>query len=346
MITGISRNSGRCVSLVLFLAAGATGCVHSKQDTVPAFDLPRELVKVNQPPYRIEPPDILEINSIQTIPLPPYHIRALDAIFVRVAKALPDKPIAGVYPVDPEGSIDLGDPYGRIRVAGMTLPEAKAAIEKQLEQSLKENKADVTLAESRAAQQVRGRHLVRPDGTISLGEYQSVNVSGLTIPEAKARIEDHLRKYLKDPEVTVDVLAFNSKVYYVILDGGGFGQSLYRLPATGNETVLDALCQVSSLSAVSDPRRIWVSRPGPDGCESVLPVDWRGLTEFGQTRTNYQILPGDRVFVQAYPIVTLDTMMGRYISPIERLFGVTLLGTSTVREFRNNNGSGTNNSGF
>jgi hypothetical protein len=35
--------------------------------------------------------------------------------------------------------------------------------------------------------------------------------------------------------------------------------------------------------------------------------------------------------------------MGRVISPIERLFGVTLLGSTTVRNFRNQNGSG---SGF
>jgi polysaccharide export outer membrane protein len=326
---------------MLLLVAGGAGCVGPGLRPTPSFQLPRELEKVNQPTYRIEPPDILEVNSLQTIPLPPYRIRPLDALLLRVPGAFKDNPISGVFPVDPEGMLNLGDTYGRLAVAGMTLPEAKAAIEKLLEQTLKEPKAEVILAESRATQQIRGRHLVRPDGTINLGEYGGVNVTGLTMVEAKARIEDHLRQFLKDPAVTVDVLAYNSKVYYVILDGGGYGQQLYRLPATGNETVLDAICQVSGLGAVSDPRRIWVSRPGPDGCESTLPVDWRGLTEMGQTRTNYQILPGDRVFVKAYPIVTFDTALGRVISPIERLLGVTLLARTTVTDFRNNNSNGT-----
>ena len=46
----------------------------------------------------------------------------------------------------------------------------------------------------------------------------------------KAKIENHLSQYLLDPQVNVDVLGFNSKVFYVILDGGGYGQQVLRLP--------------------------------------------------------------------------------------------------------------------
>lgn len=303
--------------------------MHNKP--VQAVAAPVELNKVNHPPYRIEPPDILEINAVQMIPLPPYRIRPLDAVMVRVAKAFQDAPIAAIYPVDPEGKIDLGEWYGEVVVAGLTIPEAKLAIEKALDPVLNEPKAEVLLAESRALQQIRGRHLVRQDGTVSLGEFGSVNVTGLTMPEAKQRIETHLSQYLKDPQVTVDVLAYNSKVYYMILDGGGAGQQVVRLPIVGNETVLDAMSQVNGLSAVSDKHRIWVSRPGPDGCQTTMPVDWEGLTKRAEVRTNYQLLPGDRVFVQSMPLVRFDTALGRVISPIERIFGITLLGSSTVR---------------
>src|SRR4051794_40636651 len=104
MSARISRTPGWYVGAVLALAAGSAGCVHTKQNVVPSFELPRELVKVNQPPYKIGPPDILEITSLQTIPLPPYKIRALDAVFVKVAGAFKEKPIAAVYPADPEGA--------------------------------------------------------------------------------------------------------------------------------------------------------------------------------------------------------------------------------------------------
>lgn len=338
----------RCpLRIVLFTMLAMTGCAHSSHKTVvPAFPLPRELEKVGHPTYRVEPPDILEINSLQTIPLPPYKIRALDTLAIRVPEAAildKDNPIEGFYPVDPEGAVNLGETYGRVTLVGMTLPEAKAAVLKVVSDKLKDPRVEVELVDSRATQQIRGRHLIRPDGTINLGEYGSVFVTGSTIAEAKKLIEDHLRQFLKDPEVTVDVLAYNSKVYYVIIDGGGSGQQLFRLPATGNETVLDALCQVSGLSPVSDPRRIWISRPGPEGQESVLPVDWRGTTELGQTRTNYQILPGDRIFVQSYPLVSIDTKLARAFAPIERILGITLLGTSTVRNISNNNGGFGNN---
>ena len=343
-------NARLSVLAALLLIAAAPGCAHrAHSKPVPSFPLPRELEKVGHPTYRVEPPDILEINSLQTIPLPPYKIRSLDTLAIRVPEAAildKDNPIEGIYSVDPEGTVVLGDVYGKVTVVGMTLPEAKAAIRKLVEAKLKEPRVEVELAESRGAQQIRGRHLIRPDGTINLGEYGSVFVTGATIAEAKKMIEDHLGQYLKDPQVTVDVLAYNSKVYYVILDGAGSGQQLFRLPATGNETVLDALCQVSGLTPVSDPRRIWISRPGPDGQESVLPVDWKGTTELGQVRTNYQVLPGDRIFVQGYPLVSLDTRMARVFAPIERVLGITLLGTSTVFQIKNGGQGGFGGNAF
>lgn len=339
-----SLRSATTVGVVLALATGGgAGCMHQKA-AVPSFEAPRELQKVNHPEYRIEPPDVLQIDALSALPKPPYRIKPLDSLTVSIPGALPESPIKNVYPVDPDGMLDFGPDYPKVKVAGLTITDAKAEIEKQLkDKPLKESKAEVTLFQGRGVQQIRGQHLVRPDGTVSLGQYGSVNVSGVTLNEAKARIEAHLEKYLQDPEVTLDVLAYNSKVYYVILDGGGVGMQVSRFAATGNETVLDALSQVSGLAPVSDANRIWISRPGPDGCESVLPVDWNAITMCGQTRTNYQVLPGDRVFVKAYPMVELDSTLARVFAPIERVLGFALLTTSSVRSFSNSNFNNNNN---
>ena len=59
----------------------------------------------------------------------------------------------------------------------------------------------LALAQFRGLQQVRGQHLIRPDGTISLGVYGSVYVAGLTLGQAKCVIEKHLSQYLLDPQV-------------------------------------------------------------------------------------------------------------------------------------------------
>ena len=62
-----------------------------------------------------------------------------------------------------------------------------------------------------------------------------------------------------------------------------------------------------------------------------MPVDWKGITRRGHTGTNYQLLPGDRVFVMAQPLAKLDTKLSRVLSPAERVFGATLLGYSTIK---------------
>lgn len=310
----------------------STGCASRQQIYPASTPLPAELKKVTLPEYVIEPPDILLIDALQLVPLPPYHVQPLDVLAIQVQNAIPESPIANMYQVDPDGTVNLGAAYGSVPVAGLTAAEARTAVEKHLAKIVKEPLVDLTLAQGRGVQQVRGEHLVRPDGSISLGTYGSVRVAGLTMPQAKAAIEATLARSIQSPEVSVDVAAYNSKIYYVIFDGGGMGQQVYRLPVTGNETVLDAIGQVNGLGPVSSEHHIWVARPSPEGeCDQVLPVDWVSITTLGRTATNYQLLPGDRVFVKAQPLVTIDTHLARILSPIERLLGVTLLGTETVQ---------------
>ncbi len=329
-------------ALILSICSAGLGCAHCPHAATGVGDHSNECAKTLLPEYVIEPPDILLIDALYMVPLPPYKVKPLDALVVRVPKALADEPIAGIFTVDPDGTINLGLSYGSPKVAGMTLVEAKAAIEKHLANGgLKDPRTEVAVAESRALQQIRGQHLVRPDGTVSLGIYGSVQVTGLTLQEAKAAIEAHLAAFLQSPEISVDVAAYNSKVFYVIYDGGGAGQQVYRLPVTGNETVLDAVSQLNGLSPVSDSNRIWVARPSccnqPD---QILPVDWNAVTACGRAETNYQLKPGDRIFVKADKYVTADTRLARMLAPVERLFGITLLEASTIRavQFKGNGG--------
>jgi len=196
---------------------------------------------------------------------------------------------------------------------------------------------DILLIESTRGlrdQPINGQHLVRPDGTVGLGIYGSASVAGLTLEQAKAMIAHELSQRVKEFDVrdlSVDVLAYNSKVYYVITDGGGFGEQVYRLPITGYETVLDALAQINGLPPVASKKHIWVARPcaaAPCG-QMILPVDWKAIACGGLPETNYQLFPGDRVYVKADKLITIDSKIAKALSPIERLLGVTLLGSTT-----------------
>src|SRR5205085_793464 len=184
-------------------------------------------------------------------------------------------------------------------------------------------------------QPISGQHLVRPDGTIELGIYGTVFVAGMTLEQAKAAIVAQLVK--RNQKVTVDqmnvdVLAYNSKFCYVITDGGGWGAQIYRLPITGNDTVLDALAQVGGLPPVASKKRMWLARPScndPDH-PKVLPIDWCGLAQQGSAATNYQLYPGDRIFVQSDCRIRLDAQLSKTLAPINHALGTTLLGASTA----------------
>jgi polysaccharide export outer membrane protein len=187
-------------------------------EPAPESDVPRELAKVSLPTYVIEPPDILLIDAVKLVPKPPHVIEIFDRLGIRAAQPLLEEQILGIYSVDPDGKIDLGPSYGKVEVRGLTLDEARTAIIDHLRAVLADPTVSVTIAESAGAQPITGEHLVSPDGTVNLGTYGRVYIAGMTIPQAKQAIEQHLTAYLEEPEVIVDILAFNSKSYYVITE--------------------------------------------------------------------------------------------------------------------------------
>jgi protein involved in polysaccharide export with SLBB domain len=301
----------------------------------PTSDVPRELDMVSLPPYIIEPPDILMINAIKIVPKPPHRIEPFDGLLIRVVGVLQDQPLADVFSVDPEGNVDLGPSYGKARVVNLTVDEAEAEVRRQLTQLFADVEVSVSLAFSAGAQQIIGEHLVGPDGRVNLGTYGSVYVTGKTLDEARASIEEQLANYLDDPKVVVDVLAYNSKKYYIVTEGAGFGDNVQEAPITGNETVLDAISRVGGISQISSSK-IWIARPAPNGvgCEQILQVNWTDISRGASTATNYQLMPGDRLFIAQDGLVAFDSMVGKLTRPFERLFGFVSLGTASLNRIR------------
>ena len=63
----------------------------------------------------------------------------------------------------------------------------------------------------------------------------------------------------------------------------------------------------------------------------ILPVSWEEITAGAATATNYQVLPGDRIFIAENKMIAFDSVLNKTIAPFERIFGFTLLGTQTVQ---------------
>ena len=191
---------------------------------------------------------------------------------------------------------------------------------------------------------IQGPRLVRPDGKISLDFYGDVFVAGLTTAEIKEKVIIHLRKSLTDTAlgiveidektgepkkdengklkpippaeseaVFVDIEQYNSKVYYVQGDVGLPG----RFPITGNETVLDALNYAGGFLPTAANQNVRLVRPAPPDacCAQLLPINYPAIINNGDTTTNYQLMPGDRIQVYRDPIVRTSVFLNRLAEP-------------------------------
>ena len=333
--------AGRFGTLLVFVAliAFMAGC-HAvdfrdsalQQPPPVEMEPPSELNMVSLPTYRIEPPDVIRIEATTLIPKQPYRIGANDVLMIRAYGAPRGLPLDNYYGVNEQGIVDLGPAYGVVFVGGLTVPEANATVRFIVQQLAPIADVSVQLARSADAVQLTSEYPVQSDGTIILGRYGTVTVAGKSVSEARQALLNHLDQYFESIQLGVDVIGFNSEGYYVIVAGSNSGEKVQRFPMTGNDTVLDAIANLQGLSRVSS-KSMWVARATPGGtdAEEILPVDWDAIARGGVATSNYQLLPGDRLFIVDDNLVAANDFINRATMPIERLLSISSLGADTIR---------------
>ena len=142
---------------------------------------------------------------------------------------------------------------------------------------------------------------VLPDGVIELGDYGRPVVAGKSVPAIEAEVRQLVKaKEKKDVAITVRLISRQSKVYYVI----GEVNSPGSFPLSGRETVLDGLMAAGGLTRSAALHKAILVRPSqPDGCREVLPVCLQQIVQLGDTSTNYQLRPGDRIYIPSQGIL-------------------------------------------
>lgn len=150
---------------------------------------------------------------------------------------------------------------------------------------------------------------VLPDGNIELGRYGRLRVAGKSVEEIEAEVQGIIRRETKDAgPITVRLIGRQSKVFYVLGEVNAPG----AYPLSGRETVLDAIVAAGGLTDQANQSRITYSEPTPpDSCRVVLPVCYRDIVQLGDTSTNYQLKPGDRIYV---PSLTFCEQLEQTIS--------------------------------
>jgi protein involved in polysaccharide export with SLBB domain len=168
-------------------------------------------------------------------------------------------------------------------------------------------------------QPIHGEHLVHADGHVDLKSWGKLNVAGKTTAEIKSAIEELVDAANTGRSASVSVQAQNSRVYYIVDDSAGLGDTVKRVPYFGNETVLDAITSVGPLNEMGR-RQIFISRPKPGAervtsefrpqpddkplpntTETAIPVRWQWTSPTTVVITNPLLQPGDRIFITRPP---------------------------------------------
>lgn len=138
---------------------------------------------------------------------------------------------------------------------------------------------------------------VAPDSTISYLQAKQVSVRGLTVEELRARMEQVLSEFHRDPKVIVTPAVLGSKKYTVL--GKVKSNDIYKLdrPTTLLEAIAKAKGIVvgvrnSNATELADLRRSFVVRAGEK-----VEVDIERLYKSGDLTQNIQIEPGDYIYI-------------------------------------------------
>jgi protein involved in polysaccharide export with SLBB domain len=153
---------------------------------------------------------------------------------------------------------------------------------------------------------------IQPDGKINLRLLGEVKIVGMTAKEIAAKLEVLLSRYYVDPKVSVRVVAYASKKYYVIGQVASLGPRIY----TGRDTLMDAVLE-AGVDFLSWTSRVKVIRPSRDGTEPLtLRVDVNRMIETGDWSKNILLEPEDVVYVPPTPVAWVGQRIRELLYPV------------------------------
>jgi len=137
---------------------------------------------------------------------------------------------------------------------------------------------------------------VRPDGKISMPLIGDVRAAGYT-PEAVAlKIQNKLKNFIRDPNVTVMVTGLQSHEYLTRLRITGAVANPSSLNYRQGMTVLDAVLAAGSVTDFASPNGTKLYRK-IKGKTRVINIYLGDILNKGKLETNIQLRPGDIITV-------------------------------------------------
>ncbi len=126
------------------------------------------------------------------------------------------------------------------------------------------------------------------NGTIQLPLIGSIKVAGLSLQQARDRIQDSFKQYLREPSVVVEILEYRSHPLYLLGQFKVSGTQYMDRPLN----LLQGLALGNGLDATANLRGARLLRD-----KKILAVDIYSLLHEGDQRQNVWLQPGDTIYV-------------------------------------------------
>lgn len=130
--------------------------------------------------------------------------------------------------------------------------------------------------------------VVKKDGFIYVPIIGKVQAAGYTVQEFQEVLQEHLRKFVVDPQLSVDILKYESQKFYVL----GFVKEPGAFPVNGNTRLLEAIGLTKGVLPEGAIDRGYFVRG-----RSLLPIDLADLLLRGDTSRNVYMQDGDLVYI-------------------------------------------------
>lgn len=152
------------------------------------------------------------------------------------------------------------------------------------------------------------------DGRIQYNYVGDIPLAGLTKYEVQQVVEKLLDRYIRVPVVTVLILAYNSKVVYVIGEVGRPGKFIMRGDAIKlREAILAAGLPTHDAAL----RRVHVIKP--DLYEPrIRVVNMKKILYKGQLKDDVDLYPGEIVVVPSTVLAKINDFLGTLLNPATR----------------------------
>lgn len=134
--------------------------------------------------------------------------------------------------------------------------------------------------------------IVLPDGNISFPLIGEIRAEGLTIDQLKQKLEDKIRRFVPQPNLSVAIHEVNSLQIYVIGKVNNPGR--YVIKATIN--VLQALAIAGGLNPFAKKNKIKIFRETQEGTQ-IFEFRYGDVTEGKHLIQNIRLVRGDVIVV-------------------------------------------------